>query len=282
MTRLKKYLIGGAAALVAVLALAQTATRFAAIRVDNLTANRMVLGGGTSQLTPLAAGTTTTVLHGNAGGAPTFGAVDVTTDITGTVPLANGGGLTTATDDSVAVGNGTVLQSKAIPSCSAATSAVTYNTTTNAFGCNTISGGATQTTGTFTINWDDACTTTPTSTVNWVAVGNVVVWRFNGFSSCTSDSVNFKATGADVPAAIRPTGDILSTTRLMITNNSTADNGGCLHIFNGGGGSAGQVEVLRHGTNRDCEDTNTFTASGNKAIAPPGAGAQYTLTYPLN
>ncbi|MCX6303232.1 MAG: hypothetical protein NTW82_13735, partial [Bacteroidia bacterium] len=41
-------------------------------------------------------GTTTTVLHGNALGAPTYGPVTLTTDITGTLPVFNGGtGLTT-------------------------------------------------------------------------------------------------------------------------------------------------------------------------------------------
>ena len=42
-------------------------------------------------------GTTTTVLHGNAAGAPTFGAVSLTADVTGTLPIANGGtGATTS------------------------------------------------------------------------------------------------------------------------------------------------------------------------------------------
>jgi len=45
----------------------------------------------TTVLATTAAGTTTTVLHGNAGGAPTFGAVSLTADVTGTLPAANGG-----------------------------------------------------------------------------------------------------------------------------------------------------------------------------------------------
>lgn len=56
-----------------------------------LTADRLVVGGGTSGPSVLGAGTTTTVLHGNASGAPTFGAVTLTTDVTGTLPIANGG-----------------------------------------------------------------------------------------------------------------------------------------------------------------------------------------------
>ena len=45
----------------------------------------------TTVLATTAAGTTTTVLHGNAAGAPTFGAVSLTADITGTLAPANGG-----------------------------------------------------------------------------------------------------------------------------------------------------------------------------------------------
>jgi hypothetical protein len=45
------------------------------------------------------------------------------------------------TDDNVVVGSGAAWQLKALTDCDAATSAVTYDTTTNVFGCNTISGG---------------------------------------------------------------------------------------------------------------------------------------------
>ncbi len=55
-----------------------------------LTANRLILGNGTTDITALGSlGTTTTLLHGNAGGAPTFGAVTLTTDVTGRLPYAN-------------------------------------------------------------------------------------------------------------------------------------------------------------------------------------------------
>ena len=73
-----------------------------------LTANAIVLGGGAGA-TPTALGslgTTTTLLHGNAAGAPTFSAVSLTADITGTLPVANGGtGVTTFTSNGVLYGN---------------------------------------------------------------------------------------------------------------------------------------------------------------------------------
>ena len=58
-----------------------------------LTASRLVLGGGAGAAPTVlgSLGTTTTVLHGNAAGAPTFGAVSLTADVSGTLPIANGG-----------------------------------------------------------------------------------------------------------------------------------------------------------------------------------------------
>lgn len=64
-----------------------------------LAANQLMLGGGaaTTPATLGSLGTTTTVLHGNAAGAPTFGAVSLSADVSGTLPIANGGtGQTTA------------------------------------------------------------------------------------------------------------------------------------------------------------------------------------------
>lgn len=56
-----------------------------------LTASAIVLGGGAGATpTPLASlGTTTTVLHGNAAGAPTFGAVALATDVSGLLPATS-------------------------------------------------------------------------------------------------------------------------------------------------------------------------------------------------
>jgi hypothetical protein len=58
----------------------------------SLTANQLVIGSGSQGSQTLGSlGTTTTLLHGNAGGAPTFSAVDLTADVTGVLPAANGG-----------------------------------------------------------------------------------------------------------------------------------------------------------------------------------------------
>ena len=56
-----------------------------------LTASALILGGGAGAApTPMGSlGTTTTVLHGNPAGAPTFGAVSLTADVSGILPLTN-------------------------------------------------------------------------------------------------------------------------------------------------------------------------------------------------
>lgn len=56
----------------------------------DLTANQVVIGNAAADLKVLGSlGTTTTVLHGNAAGAPTFGAVDLAADVTGNLPVTN-------------------------------------------------------------------------------------------------------------------------------------------------------------------------------------------------
>lgn len=104
-----------------------------------LTANQIVLGAGSKTTTVLGSlGTTTTVLHGNAVGAPSFGAVVLTTDVSGNLPNAN---LATQTANTVLGAlTATTPSGLAVPSCSGATNALTWTSGTG-FGCNTISAG---------------------------------------------------------------------------------------------------------------------------------------------
>src|SRR6185369_8360835 len=69
-----------------------------------LTANQVILGNAAADIKALGAlGTTTTVLHGNAAGAPTFGAVALGSDVSGDLPFAN---LVQASGASKIVGRG--------------------------------------------------------------------------------------------------------------------------------------------------------------------------------
>jgi hypothetical protein len=56
-----------------------------------LTQYGVIYGNTTTSMASSAAGTTTTVLHGNAAGAPTWSAVSLTADVSGALPVTNGG-----------------------------------------------------------------------------------------------------------------------------------------------------------------------------------------------
>ena len=75
-----------------------------------LTANALMLGGGVATAPTVlgSLGTTATVLHGNAAGVPSFGSVSLTADVSGTLPLTNGG-----TNANLTASNGGIVYSGA-------------------------------------------------------------------------------------------------------------------------------------------------------------------------
>jgi hypothetical protein len=105
------------------------------------------------------AGTTTTVLHGNAAGAPTYSAVALATDVTGNLPNAN---LASQSANTV-LGSltATTPSGLAIPSCSSVTSNLIWTSGTG-FGC----GGIPNATLTISTTAIAANTCTIASTIN--------------------------------------------------------------------------------------------------------------------
>jgi len=72
-----------------------------------LSGSSIIISNG-SAIVQGAAGTATQVLHGNAAGAPTYSAVTLTTDVTGTLPVGNGGtGLASFTQGDIIYASGT-------------------------------------------------------------------------------------------------------------------------------------------------------------------------------
>ncbi len=73
----------------------------------------------------------------NTAGVVTAGAAQITltTDVTGVLPMANGGtGVSVSADDTVLIGSGTAWVAQALPNCT--TGALNYTTATNAWSCN--------------------------------------------------------------------------------------------------------------------------------------------------
>ncbi len=75
-----------------------------------LSGSSIAISNGTS-IVQGDAGTTTTLLHGNASGAPSYGKAVLTTDVSGTLPIGNGGtnSATALSGSTVMVSNGTAV-----------------------------------------------------------------------------------------------------------------------------------------------------------------------------
>lgn len=72
-----------------------------------VTDHAVQVGDANGSLTSLGIGNTAQVLKGNTGADPSWGAVDLTTDVTGFLPVGSGGtGVGTLTDHAVLVGSG--------------------------------------------------------------------------------------------------------------------------------------------------------------------------------
>lgn len=190
-----------------------------------LTANAVVLGNGTDDIKPMGSlGTTTTVLHGNAAGAPTFAAVNLATDVTGVIPTVINA--QTGTTYTVVAGD----QGKLVTFSNGAAVAVTLP----------------QATGSFTTGWSCAflnlgagiVTITPTtSTWNGAATvklrtgqGGVPVsdgTNYQGPVYQTANALTSATTIVDTSAATAPTnGQVLTATSGTAATWQTPSGGG--------------------------------------------------------
>jgi hypothetical protein len=175
-----------------VTASATGATAFSALTSSTNTTAAMVVGtgasigvsgSGTNTATALStAGTTITVLHGNAAGNPTYSSVALAADVSGNLPNAN---LATQTANTVLGAlTATTPSGLAVPSCSGATNALIWTTGTG-FGCNTISSGSTA---------FSALTSSTNSTAAMV-VGTGASLVPSGTGTITANAVNLAGTG---------------------------------------------------------------------------------------
>ena len=170
----------------------------------------------TTVLATTAAGTTTTVLHGNASGAPTFGAVSLTADVSGTLPVGNGGsGATTLTG--VLKGNGT----SAFTAATAGTDYVAPGTATTFTALQTFAG-TTSNADLKTSNILETATVSATAATGTIAYDtttqSVLYYTTNASGNFT---VNFRGSSGTSLNTIMATGESLSAT-FLVTNGATA------------------------------------------------------------
>ena len=168
-----------------------------------------------------------------------------------TIPVANGGtNLTASADDEVMVGNATTWESKALTDCNAADEAVTYDTATNAWGCNTIVAGSGDITAVgdcltaacFTSGSPDAVITFDNATS-----GTVTLQTVTGALGAVTASLPAE-TGTIVTSATSLVGDVTGNTGATVVGNDshahtgttlssvdlTTDITGTLPVENGG------------------------------------------------
>jgi len=197
------------------------------------------------------------------------------TFITGTLPFNRGGtNLASAADDTTLISSGSAWAASAIPDCTDTVGQhLNYTASTNALSCGTTDSATAPTSGTFTITWENACTTSPTTVVKYYQFNRVVTWNIAAMSaaSCTSDSTSFATTTAIVPAAIRPTTQQTSVSPFNLNNAVTAL--GCITVKTDG-------TVAAHPPGTACT-TNAagWLGSGNVAVNP---GIVTDFTYTLD
>jgi hypothetical protein len=170
----------------------------------------------TTVLATTAAGTSTTVLHGNPSGAPTFGAVSLTADVSGTLPVGNGGS-GAATLTGVLKGNGT----SAFTAATAGTDYVAPGTATTFTALQTFAGTSSNA-DLKTSNILEVATvsaTAATGTIDYdVTTQSVLYYTTDASGNFT---VNFRGSSGTSLDTIMATGESLSAT-FLVTNAATA------------------------------------------------------------
>lgn len=126
---------------------------------------------------------------------------------------------------------------------------------------------ATQTTGTFSATWTNACTTTPTTSFTYVKTGVMVTLQMTSFLTCTSDSTNTEMDVGQLPVEIRP----ISTVCVGLIGSANSGTSGPAALQIGASGGL----VISYDAGEACGVMGTWTASGVKAVN------KFSVSYPL-
>ena len=238
-----------------------------------LSGSSIMISDGTSVIQG-SAGTTTTVLHGNASGAPSYSAVSLTADVTGTLATANGGtGLSAAgTVGNILVSDGSIWTSSAMPSFIDELNGLTVNEQFFASGSTGTAPAFVSATATHTLN-------IPLASGAGVTSGTISKTSYDAFvakvdgpaSSVDGEMVLFDSTTGKLIKAATGTGVVHSTAGVYSTSTVvlTSEVSGILPTANGGtglsaAGTAGNV-LTSDGTNWvSSADADTISIFGTR------------------
>ena len=200
-------------------------------------------------------GAANTVLHGNGANPPTFSAIDLTIDVSGILPVSNGGtGDNSLTQNGILIGNGTSAVTTATGSAYQVLR-VPSGGGAPAFGAIDLSQSA-AVTGTLGIsNGGTGGTATPTSGA--IAYGTGSAFAFTG-AGTTGQALISGGTGA-------PT---WTTGTLTLGQNLTTAGSAALTLTTGGTATNATLPTGNI-TLADLESSQTFT--GDKTFTPSGA-----------
>jgi len=222
----------------------------------------------TTALATTAAGTSTTVLHGNASGAPTFGAVSLTADVSGTLPIANGGTNSTATPTAGGIGYGTGTAHAYTAVGTAGQALISAAAGAPAFGTLGVAGGGT---GATTLTANNVLLGNGTSALQAVApstAGNVLTSNGTTWTSATpsagfSNIVVLTSSNASysIPAAK------IKVTVVGGGGNAGGGSAGAQAGAGGGGGGGTAIKVLSGLTVGSTLNITVGAAAGTSSVA---------------
>lgn len=252
----------------------------------------VVYASTTAALALTAAGTSITILHGNAAGAPTWSAVSLTADVSGTLPVANGGtGATTLTGilygngtSAITAGNGTA---GTIAKFSATSPGLANSIMVETASLITIAGGITLT-GAQTIQTSTGNLTITTGAANGNLIlrrhgtGDVQLWATTGnvgnLDFATNDGTNVNCR-IQYDQAAADAGSLMFYTRVTggsLTNRWTITNSASNIFQSNGAGTVSSTSGILTVTGTG--GLTLSTASNNNAILNFGTGTTTITT----
>ena len=191
----------------------------------------------TGNVTTTAGSLATTIAAGAVTNAMLAGSIDLATKVTGLLPASNGGlGLSSAPDDTVITGTGTIWQARLLPNClDTAGQHLNYDTSTNTWICGSSTSGITAVTALGTLPADELVTGNGGTQIKTATMP--MVFR----AEDTSTQLSITATqGAvdylEAQAGLSGVGATLAATSIIDANvdlGLVGQGTGCINLGNG-------------------------------------------------